>query len=245
MFSPAGMLSFASFARLPEARGMRMKILGLCGSPRKDNSRTAWLVQRTLAAAEERGAETEFIDVARLKLGPCMACDRCHHLGECVQKDEFNTIFRSMLFADGIVLGSPVYIYHVTAQLKLFIDRLANAIHCLRLEGKYGAVIATAGGSGHEETSSYLEQLISRLGAQCVGKVGCTLEDGPVKPGSAPGVGAWELGLRLVEAIAAKKEFPEQRREIEARRSYFRQLMVKRQDQWPWEYRYWLEKGWL
>ncbi|MGA1061462.1 MAG: NAD(P)H-dependent oxidoreductase, partial [Ilumatobacteraceae bacterium] len=39
---------------------------------------------------------------------------------------------------DGIVLGSPVYINSVTAQLKLVIDRLADAIHCQMFEGKYG-----------------------------------------------------------------------------------------------------------
>lgn len=224
---------------------MSVKIVALCGSPRKDTSRTAWLVQRLLAAAEQRGAQTEFIDVARLKIAPCVACDRCHHLGECVQKDAFNGIFASMLSADGIVWGSPVYIYHVTAQLKLFIDRLSNAIHCLRLEGKYGAAIATAGGSGHEDTAAYMEQLLFRLGAQSAGTVACTLQDGPVEPGSAPALEAGELGVRLVEAITARKVFPEQVKEIEARRAYFRQLMVRRQDQWPWEYRYWQEKGWL
>lgn len=224
---------------------MSIKILALCGSPRKDKSRTAWLVQKVLSAAEERGAQTGYFDVTGLKVGPCLACDRCHHLGQCVQKDDFNRIFESMLAADGIVLGSPVYIYHVTAQLKMFIDRLANAIHCLRLEGKYGAVITTAGGSGQDETAAYLEQLLMRLGTQCVGKVACTLEDGPVEPGSAPAREAVELGVRLVEAITAKEVFPEQVQEIESRRRYFLELMVKRRDHWPWEYHYWQEKGWL
>lgn len=239
---PIGQLRLVKSKRICE---MSVKILALCGSPRKDKSRTAWLVRRTLDAAQKHGAKTEFIDVTRLQLGPCLACDRCHHLGECVQKDDFNGTFRSMLSADGIVLGSPVYIYHVTAQLKMFIDRLANAIHCSRLDGKYGAVIATAGGAGQEETASYMEQLLARLGAQCVGKVACTLEDGPVEPGSAPALEAAELGLSLVEAIRAKKVFADQVREMESRRGYFRELMVKRQEHWPWEYRYWREKGWL
>lgn len=224
---------------------MSIKILALCGSPRKDNSRTAWLVQKVLSAAQERGAQTEFIDVTRLNIGPCFACDRCHHLGECVQKDEFNETFDKMLAADGIVLGSPVYIYHIAAQLKTFIDRLSNAIHCLRLDGKYGAVITSAGGAGYEETAAYMEQLLMRLGAQCVGKVACPLQDGPVEPASGPAREAAQLGAHLVEAITAKKTFPEQMKVIESLRGYFRELMVQRQDRWPWEYRYWQEKGWL
>ena len=224
---------------------MSIKILGLCGSPRKDKSRTAWLVQRVLSSAGERGAQTEYFDVTELRIDPCVACDLCHHLGQCAQEDDFNRIFESMLGADGIVLGSPVYIYHVTAQLKMFIDRLANAIHCLRLEGKYGAVITTAGGSGHDETAAYLEQLLMRLGAQCAGKIACTLEDGQVDPASTPAREAEKVGVRLVEAITAREEFPEQLKEIESRRRYFRELILKRRDNWPWEHRYWQEKGWL
>ncbi|MDA8335557.1 MAG: flavodoxin family protein [Peptococcaceae bacterium] len=216
-----------------------MKISAICGSPRREKSRTAQLTRELIAAAE--GAE--FIDVTRLDIGPCLACDRCHHLGYCVQKDDFNQVFEKMLEADGIVLASPVYIYQVSAQLKMFLDRFANPLHCLRLLGKYGAAVATAGGSGHEETVDYLEQFLQRLGVQCVGKLALTMEDGPVDQESAKA--ARELGEKLVAAIKEQKEFPGQLQTIETRRAYFRDLMIKRRDRWPWEYRYWREKGWL
>jgi len=64
-----------------------------------------------------------------------------------VANKSFNQVLEAV---DGIVLGSPVYIYQASAQLKMFIDRLGHAIHCQRLLGKYGAAVATAGGSGHE-----------------------------------------------------------------------------------------------
>jgi len=56
-------------------------------------------------------------------------------------------------------------------------------------DGKHGAVMTTAGGSGQDETAAYLEQLLMRLGAQCVGKAACAL--------LAPGAG------RLVTAFLA------------------------------------------
>jgi hypothetical protein len=46
--------------------------------------------------------------------------------------------WKKMKKAEGIVLGSPVYIDSVTAQLKRWIDRSANAMHCMMLLGKYG-----------------------------------------------------------------------------------------------------------
>jgi len=220
-----------------------MKLVGIGGSPRKEKSRTARLVQEVLAAAQDRGAQVEFLDISRLKINPCLACDRCHHLGYCVQKDDFNGVFEKMTAADGIVLGSPVYIYQVSAQLKMFLDRFANPIHCQRLLGKYGAAVATAGGSGHVETVDYLEQFLQRTGVQCVGKLSCTLEDGPVD--GEPVLQARDLGSRLVEAITENREFPDQLREIESRRAYFREVMIRRRERWPWEYRYWQEKGWL
>ena len=47
--------------------------LALCGNPGKDKSRTAWVAQKILYAAWERGAHTVYLDVALLKIDPCPA----------------------------------------------------------------------------------------------------------------------------------------------------------------------------
>lgn len=73
-----------------------------------------------------------------------------------------------------------MYISHVTGLLKNWIDRLGNAIHCQRLSGKYGAVVCTTGGTGLKETGDYLEWLLRHTGAQTMGRVVCSLEDGPI-----------------------------------------------------------------
>lgn len=219
--------------------------MALCGSPRKDNSRTGQLLKEVLAGALSVGADTEYIDLTSLKLNYCLACDRCHHLGKCAQKDDFNPLFEKILTADGLVLGSPVYIYHVTAQFKTWADRLGNAIHCQRLMGKYGAVVSTAGGSGQDETADYLEWLLKRLGVQSVGRIACVPDDGLIPAGAEPLRQAKTLGITLARAIEEKKEFPEQLQEQERLRRYFRDVIIKRRDRWDWEYRYWLEKSWL
>ena len=220
---------------------MSKKIIAICGSPRREKSRTAQLTRELLAAAGAAGASTGLRDVTQPGVGPCLACDRCHHLGRCAQTDGFNQVFEELLAAAGIVLASPVYIHQVSAQLKLFIDRFPSHVHCQRLLGRYGAVVVTAGGSGHEETADYLEDFLQRVGVQCVGRLACALEDGPVEDGDLLRQAA-ELGRELAEAIAEQKQFPEQVRRIDARRAYFRELMEERKDRWPWEYRYWREK---
>lgn len=222
-----------------------MKIIAVNGSPRKGQSRTGQILREILAGAESQGAETQYIDITSRNVGPCTGCDKCHRQGRCALKDEFNEIFDEVLQSDALVLGSPVYIYQVTAQLKAFIDRLGHAIHCQRLLGKYGAVVATAGGTGQVETADYLEALLNRTGTQCVGRMACTLDDGLIPDGSPLIREARELGQGLVEAIGERKDFPDQIRVLTQMRTYFCNVMEKRKKRWDWEYRYWQEKGWL
>jgi multimeric flavodoxin WrbA len=223
-----------------------MKIIGLNGSPRRQNSRTGQLVKEILDSAAEHGAQTRYFDITGLKIKPCLACDKCHKKGYCVQKDDFQFTFDEIMSADGFILGSPVYIYQVTAQLKNWIDRLANTIHCLRFQGKYGATVATAGGSGEKETADYMEKILRYTGMQVVGSLAyCLEEDGLLDNGSPVMNEARHLGHSLVNAVREKQIFTDQLEEFEQRKVYFRQLMNKRKDKWNWEYDYWKEKGWL
>lgn len=93
----------------------------------------------------------------------------CFETGECVQADNLTELVDKMLSADGIVLGSPVYINGVTAQLKTMIDRLADAIHCQLLSGKYGCVVTTTGSSGDAAVLSYMNYFLNELGVVTVG----------------------------------------------------------------------------
>jgi multimeric flavodoxin WrbA len=222
-----------------------MKIMAINGSPRKSQSRTGQILKEILLGSQGAGAKTEYIDITTLNISSCIGCDLCHHMGRCAQKDDFNDLFERMLECDGIILGSPVYIFQVTAQLKAFIDRLGHAIHCQRLLGKYGAVVATAGGIGQVETADYMETLLNRMGVQCVGRVACTLDDGVIPGGSDIIRQARDLGRSLVVAIKEKKDFPDQIHILNQMRTYFCNIMLKRKERWDWEYTYWQEKGWL
>jgi len=223
-----------------------MKIIGLNGSPRPAQSRTGQLVRQALKGAGEAGVETEYFEITGSRVLPCIACDRCHKTGFCVQKDDFQAIYDKILTADALVVGSPVHINQVTAQLKNWIDRLGNTIHCQRFLGKYGAVVATAGGSGEKETADYLEDVLKRTGIQCASRIAACIDiDGLLDPGSSLLEEASSLGRTLAQAAQEKKNYPEQQAEIEQIREYFRYVINRRKEKWSWEYDYWQEKGWL
>lgn len=100
-----------------------MKVLGIVCSPRKGGN-TEILVQEALAFARENGAEeVELLTLAGKDIAPCDGCAICRETGNCVISDDMQGIYTKMLQADGIIFGSPVYFWGVTAQAKAFIDR--------------------------------------------------------------------------------------------------------------------------
>ena len=100
-----------------------MKVLGVVGSPRKGRN-TARLVEQVLEGARSAGAETEAVYLGELDIKPCLACNDCKKTGRCSQMDDMEGIYESIERARGLVLGTPVYFDHISAQTKLFIDRL-------------------------------------------------------------------------------------------------------------------------
>lgn len=226
-------------------RNKSMKIIGITGSPRRSQSRTAKLVDMLLQNAGTLGVETEYIDVGRLEVGFCTGCGQCHKQGYCVQKD-VHELQDKLLAADGIILGSPVYMCQVSAQMKALIDHLGDFVHCQRLLGKYSAVVATSAGEGEKETTDYLEWVAVRTGTFCVGKKGYFIyEDGQLQSDHPSFTDMKQLAKELVNSIKEKKVYPEQVKQHEELRKFFRDIVNWRQEQWSWEYRYWQEKGWL
>ena len=220
-----------------------MKILGINGSPRGKNSRTLKLVSAVLDGAKERGAETELVDIGALDIRYCLGCQVCYAEGECVQEDDLSDLWEKMMRADGIVLGSPVYINNVTAQLKTVIDRLADAIHCQMLVGKYGCAVTTAGGSGISEVLGYMNYFLNQLGAVSVGEAGAVGRDPAALDATINK--AFNLGQTLADAIQTKRHYADQESTIAERGAFFRQLVKANKEEWKHQYEFWVEKGWM
>ena len=144
----------------------------------------------------------------------------CFETGECVQADNLTELVDKMLSADGIVLGSPVYINGVTAQLKTMIDRLADAIHCQLLSGKYGCAVTTTGSSGNAAVLGYMNYFLTELGVVTVGEVGVALGRNPGGLEAAINE-ASKLGTTLAELIQTKRAYLAQEKEIAERRAFF------------------------
>jgi multimeric flavodoxin WrbA len=125
-----------------------MKILGLSCSPRKQGN-TMLLLEEALKGARDEGAEVELYSVAGKTITPCDGCRVCDKTGQCHIKDDMRDLYEKLLEADGIIFGTPVYFYSMTAQAKAIIDRtIAFSRPERSLANKVGGVIVVAGSQG-------------------------------------------------------------------------------------------------
>ncbi|MDD1706515.1 MAG: flavodoxin family protein [Methanoregulaceae archaeon] len=221
-----------------------MKVLGICGSPRGEQSRTLRLVNAVMRGAGDAGASYEVVDICGLDIEFCIGCGVCYESGECIHEDDFSFLFDQMIEADGIVFGSPVYINSVTAQMKRVLDRMADAIHCQKFEGKYGCSVSTAGGSFAKEVVEYQNSILRILGATTVGGVDVIPDSDPSALSSAEKK-ANDLGGFLVNAIRSGIRYPDQDLMHSEMKERMRALVLFKKDIWVHEYAYWKEKGWL
>ena len=219
-----------------------MKILGICASPRGSKSTTLRLVESLLGGAREAGAEVELVDVCELEIKFCNACQACFKTGECVHKDDFQALYDKILAADGLVWGSPNYFHTVTAQMKTLIDRMADAVHCQLLSGKYCGSVAS-GGSNCDQVTDYLDGLMVNFGAYVTGSVGVVMSQGPAAMEEAEKK-AFALGRSLAGDIRDKRDYMEQRKIQEGIREHFKALVKMNKDSWVHEYEHWNRLNW-
>jgi Multimeric flavodoxin WrbA len=101
------------------------KIVAFMGSPRK-NGNTATLVNEVIRGAQDAGVETTIFNLYDMNIKPCQGCLVCRKTGHCVMQDDFQNMFKHIIDADVVVFGSPIYLWQITAQMKLLWDRLCG-----------------------------------------------------------------------------------------------------------------------
>jgi len=114
------------------------QVLGIVGSPRR-NGNTEVLVDEALRGAKEAGATVEKVVLSQLEIAPCRACNHCADSGQCVQRDDMPALLAKMEQSQVWVLGTPIYWWGPSAQLKAFVDRWyakSGSAHIGMFQGK-------------------------------------------------------------------------------------------------------------
>lgn len=140
-----------------------MKALFIIGSPRRDGN-TAFITGKIADGMKEAGIEIETINLGSMNIHYCQGCGVCEKTRQCVQRDDMDTIIKSMIDANIILIASPSYWGDITGQLKVFFDRstpLCNAKDGTTPfpKGKIGIAIALRKGNSPGENLHIIESI--------------------------------------------------------------------------------------
>jgi multimeric flavodoxin WrbA len=104
---------------------MVVRILGICGSPRKAATHYA-LTQALAAAGEVEGVETTLVELRGKKITPCIGCNKCItvNIDDCqIYQDDMNQMYKDFFGYHGVLIATPVYSMGVTGQLAAYFSR--------------------------------------------------------------------------------------------------------------------------
>ncbi|MCS7252698.1 MAG: flavodoxin family protein [Armatimonadota bacterium] len=157
-----------------------MKLVGIFGSPRREGN-SDLLLEALLGEAEKSGASIVRVYASELKISPCTECSSCETTGKCIIEDDMQLVYEQLEDADAIVIATPIFFYHVPAQLKCLIDR-AQALWARRRKhkavdnaknrkGYLIAIGATSGQKLFDGVRLTVKYFFDAIGAEYAGEV--------------------------------------------------------------------------
>jgi multimeric flavodoxin WrbA len=189
-----------------------MQILAFNGSPRKKGN-TSTIIETILEGARSKGAETTEVRLHDIDLKGCMGCLSCReHHGCCNQKDDLSPYLEAIKSCAGMIVGCPIYMYRISGQMKLFVDRIYS-LYANRPDGGYDsmvppgktyALVTSQGAPGADQYTKSLRYLAgmtgSGLGMEIIGRIAHTNSaESPVYKDKALLEEAYEIGRLLVK----------------------------------------------
>ena len=165
-----------------------MKVLILMGSPRLQGN-TAELCKPFRKELEEQGAEVKYMELENMDIGACKGCYACQKVAEaygCVQKDDMYAVVEAIVWADVIILATPIYAWYCTAKMKAVLDRhyglnkYYGKVEASLWEGKQVGIIATHGYEGAYATDPFetgVKRLCKHSNLQYIGMYSVQDED--------------------------------------------------------------------
>ena len=98
----------------------QLRVTAINGSPHGAIGNTSQMIRMVGEGLAREGIVLEEIRLTERDIAYCIGCAVCLEKGVCWRRDDHAGITEALLAADGIILASPVYFKHVTAQMKTF-----------------------------------------------------------------------------------------------------------------------------
>jgi len=187
----------------------RFTIVAVNGSPHAGFGNTAMMLEMLRSSLAENDLLMEVVNLCEMEIDYCIGCGVCMEKGRCWIQDDHAGVVERLLAADGVILASPVYFFHVTAQMKTFMDRSLAFGHKPQPHWKPGLAVSVSAGCGETQVAEYLGSLLRVYGAFSVGRL-TALSTGPGEflGKSAVEARARDLAADLARAVKEKRRYP-------------------------------------
>jgi len=191
------------------------QVVAVNGSPHMGIGNTGLMIQMIRQGLEKEDISLEEIFLAGKKIEYCKGCAFCLEHARCWIKDEHAGIIDKLSAADAVILGSPVYFFHVTAQMKTFLDRSLAFGHKPRPTWKPGLAVSVSAGMKETEVADYLGNMLKVYGAFSVGALtAMSVGIGEFWGKEAVEARAADLARDLAIAIKEKRRWPPTDRDL-------------------------------
>jgi len=189
--------------------GGKPKVVAINGSPHEGTANTSMMIGMIQNTLEKEGFELEQIILSQHDIHYCYGCAVCLEKGSCWIKDDYKAIAEKMLAADAVILGSPVYVLNVTAQMKTFLDRSLGFAHRPQENWKPGLAVCVSAGLEEVAVSRYLSNVLRLFGAFSIGEfTSIAVGPGQFLGKDAVEARAADLARDLVRAVREKRRYP-------------------------------------
>lgn len=226
-----------------EKMSAQLRVVAINGSPHGAIGNTSQMIRMIGEGLSREGIVLEEIFLTDKAIAYCIGCAVCLEKGKCWRKDDHTGITDALFAADGIILASPVYFKHVTAQMKTFIDRSLAFGHKPRGASKPGLAVTVSAGLADTATAHYIEDMLRVYGAFSLGAlIAIATDPGGFLGKEAVEARAQDLARDLAQAIKEKKRYPVTGADLYAY-LFMRDLVTREKDFMHDDYQYWQNAG--
>lgn len=208
-------------------------IIIINSSYRKNN--TYKLLIRIKDKLEILEFKCEIVNLKDCNYENCRGCEECILEEKCFISDDFTTLMDKIKNADGIIIGTPVYLNNMSGLLKCFLDRTPKWFHRSEVVGKPVLIVATTAGSGLKNTFRSVKESMLQWGVDVTGTIGRTIGNLNNE------VEYKELNFFINHIITNRKSYNTKFRQVFT----FNVQKALAVNIFPLDKEYWKEKGWI
>ncbi len=180
----------------------------------------------------------------------CVGCAQCFMVGEekCPHYEQIHPLVEKIEAADVIIMESPVYVFHATGSMKVFLDHFGYRwmVHrpSASMFTKQGIVISTAAGAGMKSTNKDMADSLFWWGIGRIYRFGITVN--AIRWSEVPEKKLQKIN-KATDKIARKviKRYGRVKPCLKTRLMFQGLSMMQKNGFNPIDVEYWKQTGWV